>query len=50
MKQVKREQESGYALLSLLVAMTIGLAVMVSMLSKPSAQFSSQRENEEEMF
>ena len=42
--------ESGYALLSLLVAMTIGLVALASMMSKPSAQFVGQRENEEEAF
>lgn len=50
MKRNKRTQESGYALLSLLVAMTIGLVVLASNLSKPTAQFVTQRDNEEEMF
>lgn len=50
MKMTKRAHESGYALLSLLVGMTIGLIVLGSMLSKPTAQFTNQRENEEEMF
>ncbi|HEX4950679.1 MAG TPA: type II secretion system protein [Blastocatellia bacterium] len=48
MKRTKRE--SGYALLSLLVAMTISLVILASMASKPSAQFVGQRENEEEAF
>lgn len=48
---MKREkQESGYALLSLLVGMTIGLVLLGSALSKPTAQFTTQRDNEEEMF
>ncbi len=42
--------QSGYALLSLLVAMTIGLVLLASMAAKPSAQFVGQRENEEEAF
>ncbi|MBS1812029.1 MAG: hypothetical protein JST84_27955 [Acidobacteria bacterium] len=50
MKIRQKQHESGYALLSLLVAMTIGLTIMASMLSKPTAQFTSQRESEEEMF
>ncbi len=50
MKCTKRVNESGYALLSLLVAMTIGLVALASMASKPSAQFVGQRENEEEAF
>lgn len=50
MSTTKHTRESGYALLSLLVGMTIGLIVLGSMMSKPSAQFTTQRENEEEMF
>lgn len=50
MKRTKQINESGYALLSLLVAMTIGLVLLASMASKPSAQFVGQRENEEEAF
>ena len=50
MKPTKRVKESGYALLSLLVAMTISLVLLVSMTAKPSAQFVGQRENEEEAF
>lgn len=50
MKRTKQVNESGYALLSLLVAMTIGLVLLASMASKPSAQFVGQRENEEEAF
>ncbi len=50
MKRTKRVNESGYALLSLLVAMTLGLVILTSMAAKPSAQFSGQRENEEEAF
>jgi hypothetical protein len=50
MKQTRQVKESGYALLSLLVAMTIGLVILTSMAAKPSAQFVGQRENEEEAF
>ncbi len=50
MKPTQQVNESGYALLSLLVAMTIGLVLLVSMTAKPSAQFVGQRENEEEAF
>ncbi len=50
MKRTTSQSESGYALLSLLVAMTIGLVLLASSMSKPSAQFSGQRENEEEAF
>jgi type II secretory pathway pseudopilin PulG len=50
MKRTTSPQESGYALLSLLVAMTIGLALLASSMSKPSAQFVGQREMEEEAF
>lgn len=50
MRPTKQVKESGYALLSLLVAMTISLVLLVSMAAKPSAQFVGQRENEEEAF
>ncbi len=50
MKYTNQVKESGYALLSLLVAMTIGLVILTSMAAKPSAQFVGQRENEEEAF
>ena len=50
MKPPTSQKDSGYALLSLLVAMTIGLALLASSLSKPSAQFVGQREMEEEAF
>ncbi len=50
MSNTKHTHESGYAMLSLLVGMTIGLVVLASMLSKPTTQFTNQRENEEEMF
>ncbi|MBL8207098.1 MAG: hypothetical protein JNM09_22890 [Blastocatellia bacterium] len=50
MKPAKSVNESGYALLSLLVAITIGLVLLASMTAKPSAQFVGQRENEEEAF
>lgn len=50
MRRTKRVNESGYALLSLLVALTIGLVILASTMSKPSAQFVGQRENEEEAF
>lgn len=50
MKRPKHTHESGYALLGLLVAMTIGLVVLSSTLAKPTAQFVTQRDNEEEMF
>ncbi len=49
MKQKKQSKESGYALLALLAAMTIITIGVVSQLSKPTARFQSQRENEEEM-
>jgi hypothetical protein len=50
MKRTTSPKDSGYALLSLLVAMTIGLALLASSMSKPAAQFTGQRENEEEAF
>jgi hypothetical protein len=50
MRSREHKKESGYALLSLLVAMTIGLVILASMAAKPSAQFVGQREGEEEMF
>ena len=50
MKSTTSQKDSGYALLSLLVAMTIGLALLASSMSKPSTQFVGQREMEEEAF
>lgn len=50
MKKLGSQKESGYALLSLLVAMTIGLVLLASTASKPSTQFVTQRENEQEAF
>lgn len=47
-RQHSHSQESGYALLSLIAAMTIGMVMLVSAL--PAIKHEIQREREEEMF